>query len=281
MTDGYQMLTSLRADPTGAQLGVSLPPGRLVAPEPGMDEDWEGPAYWLSDAVPDSDLFTRLRGSGLWPVLLGGYHGDENRPWVDGEITPGEMSAPSVFDAAELLAGWWSDAAAPGEEHDHLDRDDRLKVTAPYGASWPGLAPAGTPSAAPDTAADELARFVIADPDTFGLNGVRLGLVPATRSADTIAALGWTGPVNHENDTARHAAVLRDWEDRFGARVVAVGFATLHLSVAAPPTTPEHALHVAAEHFAFCPDNVWQNAKDLRDYAGRLTGTDTWHFWWD
>ncbi|MEV6525935.1 DUF4253 domain-containing protein [Longispora sp. NPDC051575] len=281
MTDGYQMLASLRADPTGAQLGVSLPPGRLVAPEPGMDADWEGPAYWLSDTAPDPALFARLRGSGLWPVLLGGYHGDENRPWADGEVEPGAMSTPEGFAATELLAEWWSQAADGAEDDgDHLGRDRRLAIVEPYTA-WPGPAPAGDRRKAPDTAADDLARLLTGTPDIFGLNGVRLGLVPATRSADTIAALGWTGPVNYENDAAKYAAVLRDWEDRFGARVVAVGFDTLHVSVAAPPTTPDHALHVAAEHFAFCPDNVWQHAKDLQDYAWRLMGTGSWHFWWD
>ncbi|WP_436319065.1 DUF4253 domain-containing protein [Streptomyces virginiae] len=54
--------------------------------------------------------------------------------------------------------------------------------------------------------------------------------------------------------------VLRDWEHRFGARVVAVGFDTLHLSVAAPPMSGQDALLVAAEHFALSPDNIWQGS---------------------
>ncbi|MFE5491809.1 DUF4253 domain-containing protein [Streptomyces virginiae] len=55
--------------------------------------------------------------------------------------------------------------------------------------------------------------------------------------------------------------VLRDWEHRFGARVVAVGFDTLHLSVAAPPMSGQDALLVAAEHFALSPDNIWQGSR--------------------
>ncbi|MEU4926195.1 DUF4253 domain-containing protein [Streptomyces yokosukanensis] len=71
-----------------------------------------------------------------------------------------------------------------------------------------------------------------------------------------MAIAGWAGPCNDDNDTAKFSAVVRDWERRFGARVVAAGFSTLHLSVAAPPANEHEALLVAAEHFAFCPDNT-------------------------
>ncbi|WP_404790839.1 DUF4253 domain-containing protein [Streptomyces tendae] len=41
---------------------------------------------------------------------------------------------------------------------------------------------------------------------------------------------------------------------------MAVGFAPLHLSAAAPPTNTQSALRIAAEHFAFCPDTTGQGA---------------------
>lgn len=78
------------------------------------------------------------------------------------------------------------------------------------------------------------------------------------------------------------SAVLRSWEDRFGARLVAAGFDTLRLSVAAPPLSAEHALRVAAEHFALCPDNVWQGSVEtLAEYAAELEDLNMWTFWWD
>lgn len=84
-----------------------------------------------------------------------------------------------------------------------------------------------------------------------------------------MSACGWHGPVNYDPDTAVFAAVVRDWETRFGARVVGVGADTLHLSV-------------AAEHFAFCPDNVWQGSHPtLSAYAEQLVGVNCWTFWWD
>ncbi|WP_327030101.1 DUF4253 domain-containing protein [Micromonospora sp. NBC_01740] len=245
---------------------ATLPPGRTVEPEDGGP-----PPYWLSDAPVDPGLWARMRSrhpeSGLWPLLLSGLSSDESRPWADGEVSPADMSSPEQHDVAKVLARWWADCATTGE-------DGTSDVTAPFGQDWPGLAPPGDLAEAPDVLADECAEFLV-DGRT------RLGLVPAARSADTLAVVGWYGPANHTGDAGEISAVLRSWEDRFGVRVVGVGFATLNLSVAAPPTSTGHALAVAAEHFAFCPDNVWQGAGSLTAYAEQLLGLHSWSFWWD
>jgi hypothetical protein len=60
-----------------------------------------------------------------------------------------------------------------------------------------------------------------------------------------------------------------------------VGFDTLDLSVAAPPVTIEQARHIAAEHYAFCPDNIWQGGAGFEEYAADLVDADHWSFWWD
>ncbi|MEW2586992.1 DUF4253 domain-containing protein [Streptomyces virginiae] len=62
--------------------------------------------------------------------------------------------------------------------------------------------------------------------------------VAAPSGAEALTAVGWAGPYNYENDTAKFSSVVGDWEHRFGARVVAVGFSTLHLSIAVPPVVP-------------------------------------------
>ncbi|MFE9628842.1 DUF4253 domain-containing protein [Streptomyces sp. NPDC006527] len=83
--------------------------------------------------------------------------------------------------------------------------------------------------------------------------------------------------MNYDNDTATFSAVVRDWKDGFGARIVGGGFATLHLSVAAPSSRLEGALIIAAEHFAFCPDNIWQGAHpNLATYAEHLIDLNRW-----
>lgn len=167
------------------------------------------------------------------PLLLDSRNPGESefRPWASGELFPERMSSPENHGPAELLAKWWRHYADIDQDDDVLSADERLAVTAPFGRTWPGLAPSLRPVTDPDETADEFARvFATRRPQS------RLGLVSSARGADALAAVGWDGPVNYDNDTAKYAAVVRDWERRFGARVVAVGSDTLHLSVAAPPT---------------------------------------------
>ncbi|NEB52466.1 DUF4253 domain-containing protein, partial [Streptomyces griseus] len=149
---------------------------------------------------------------------------------------------------------------------------------------WPGLAPVPAREAAEDadTAAAGLAGVITADADEW-LGGARTALVPARRSADIPAAIGWSGPMNHENDVARLCAVLRSWEDRYDARVVVLGFDTMIVSVGRPPGTIEEARALAAEHYAFCPDNIDQSPPyDLDAYAEKaVLNQEAWSFWWD
>ncbi|MFE9692120.1 DUF4253 domain-containing protein [Micromonospora sp. NPDC005806] len=238
----------------------------MVEPEGGGP-----PRYWLSDAPIEPDRWARMRSrhreSGLWPLLLTGLPREESRPWADGEVHPAGMSSPEHHDAADLLARWWEDCTDTDED-DMLSATERAAVTAPFRQTWPGIALPGESAGPAAHFADRYAEFLLRTP-------ARLGLVPAGRGADTLALTGWSGPANHTKDTGEIAAVVRSWEERFGARVVGVGFDTLHLSVAAPPTSPRHALRVAAEHFAFCPDNVWQGAGTLTVYAEQLLGMNS------
>ncbi len=142
----------------------------------------------------------------------------------------------------------------------------------PFGDTFPGLAPPGDRDGDPlQTAAEVQGRLRVG----------HLAIVPVTRPADIVAAIAWSGPCNYGTDVAALSAVLRSWEDRFGALVVRVDRATLYLSVAAPPRTYEHAVHVAAEHFAFCPDVDQEDPRPLRTYAAGLVDKPVWRFWWD
>jgi len=267
------------ADASHRSLSVSLPAGKTVRGDEGGGDH---PVLWLSDQPAPAGLWPRLhaerRRCGLWPLLLDSLRGDPTRPWQDGELWPQDMSSPQQHDAERLLAGWWSAYTQPGNDHDPLSPVERTAVTAPYGQRWPGLAPPGQPRATPDEQADSCAEELLrARP------AMRLGLVPAERGSDALSVAGWQGAANYTNDTAKLSAVLRAWEDRFGARVIGAGFAELYLSVAAPPSSTDEALAVAAEHFAFCPDNIWQGARPdtLAGYAEQLVDASMWTFWWD
>ncbi|MFG2790635.1 DUF4253 domain-containing protein [Streptomyces sp. NPDC048419] len=249
--------------PRLAELGLRLPSGVLV--DATDDGPWHEPLLWLAGGRAEPGEWTALRQTaprhGLLPVVLdvGQGHGGPEL-W---ELTPGGMSYPGDHDAEEVLEEFWDEYA----EED---------------ADWAGLARTPhTPGAEPEAVAADVVESLL---DGGGpLKEPRLALVPARRSADIPTAIGWMGPANHENDTARLSAILRSWEDRFGIRVVALGFDTLLVSVAAPPTTLAEAQALAAEHHAFCPDNVDQgNDPTFTAYAERqLLNRPAWFFWWD
>lgn len=250
-------------------LTTPLPPGRLLGSREGAGTT---PVMWMSDGPAPAGLWAALqeehRRSGLWPLLLEpARHDDGFRPWASEELYPQQASSPGLHDVPALLRGWWEREAADAEEEP--------AVLAPFGPTWPGLAPSSVPEEDPAEVARIMAAwFLRSRPE------LRIGLVPAAGGAEALAACGWSGPANH-SETGAVAAVLRDWERRFGARVVQAGFDTLHLSVAAPPTTTDDALLLAAEHLAFCPDNVLQGTEGLADYAEEILDESSWSFRWD
>ena len=91
------------------------------------------------------------------------------------------------------------------------------------------------------------------------------------RPADVLAVVGWDGAINYHGTSAPLACVLRSWEDRFGARLVRLGFDAMDLLVERPLPSYQAALGVAAEHFAFCPDNIYQGEGSIRRYAASLS----------
>ncbi|MBA9007574.1 DUF4253 domain-containing protein [Thermomonospora cellulosilytica] len=259
-------------------LPPGLPPGRLIVPDEG---DWPGgPVMWVSDEpVPDAAaLWTRLHEShpetGFYPLLLKTLRDESDRPWHSGELfPPASVGAIDVLEAGGVLQRFWEwvSEELPEDAGEGVQVDGNGVPRGP----WPGLAPAGPPGGDPDkTAREHVLACHVGD-------SVLLGLVPAGRGADALTRMGWSGPCNHTDHTQEISAVVRSWEDRFGARVTSVGFATLDLSVAAPPATLDQAIEIAVEHHAFCPDNVRQGCGDLTRYAESLVDAEHWSFWWD
>ncbi|MFE2265484.1 DUF4253 domain-containing protein [Streptomyces griseosporeus] len=261
-------LPKLASDPSGRSLGLRLPPGRLI--DATGDGPWHEPLLWHADKAAAPGTWAALGAPagrvGLLPVLvgLGGPQGGPSS-W---QLAPADMSYPGDHDVEDVIAECWE-----------ADEDEELtELFGPSGVDWPGLAPAGSLTLDPATCAAQIADS-LCDGTRDWLDDPHLALVPARRSADIPAAIGWTGPLNHENDVARLCAVLRSWEDRFGIRVVALGFDTLTVSVAAPPTDPTAAERLAVEHLAFCPDNFAEAG--IRTYTEALLGERAWTFWWD
>jgi hypothetical protein len=248
---------------TSLPVGRTLPELVPVVPEPPYG-DGEACAWLTAEPVAEPSLVWRrlartFDGTGLWPLATTSWE----RPFRVGEVAgPGPVpDARTVF-----LSNW---------EGIRLVKPDGTRLPHP---PWPGLAP---PSGPPD-------GDVVLLPDRPDHGGAgHLLLVPATRPADAVAQLGWYGACNWSLTGADISAVLRTWEDRFGAYLVSIGFAEFDLVLTRPPVTDEQCLLLADEHYAFCPDNFSPQtfAEPVlftrEEYADQLRGARRWHFWWD
>ena len=237
-----------------------------------------GPVTWVTDWTQTGAGMTWARLSeeagetGLWPFLLADMAGEPGRPWgfpgSDGdEVVSDPLDATAIdgLDAAAILAGyWWDDDVAFAED------EEFRAILAPFGPDFPGLAPALVGELDPELMRRALCQYT---------RDARIGLVPARRPADVLAGLGWQGAVN-SRETADITAVLRSWEDRFGARLLEVGFAEVRLLVSRPPRTLEAALPIAAEHIAFS-EEAHGALSSVDEIARAIVDNPFWDFWWD
>lgn len=226
-----------------------------------------GPLQISHATFDDHVLYGRLLAdaprTGRCPVLLSG----NALPALSSDRVPAPVvAAIERHDAAAVLADRW-----PGT---CLTCSDWL---APFGAAFPGLAPrfADAADLQPDALVCAAVRMA-SEP-----RHMLLGIASAGRPADLPATAGWTGMCNSWDDVAEVSAVLRSWEDRFGAVLVRMHRSVLELAVAAPPWTVDDCERVAAEHFAFTCDDDSPTPKTLIQYAQGLRGARRWSFWWD
>jgi hypothetical protein len=261
---------------------VTLPAGKRIRPAYGSG----GPVAWVTlQPIPDpgrvwAALSAARRETGLVPILLSGLGGDPQdtrRPWDDGEFdAPADVTQLERMDAASVLREMWDASAYEGDDEDWEEDEDEEMVAmrAPFSRQFPGLAPGEGTSLSQDEIQDVLTS----------LRPARLGLVPASRPADVLPLIGWDGFAPGTDGTLSLAAVLRSWEERFGARLLDVGFAEIRLLVERPPRTHEAAQRLAAEQFVFCDECALAGEVGLSDVGSitaRLVNTPIWRFWWD
>jgi hypothetical protein len=220
--------------------------------------------------------------TGLVPVLLQAAPSDPGEPGAEpffGFYHRADTSLLAGMSASEVLtAEWDAGLSRPGAAR-ALDR-------APYENGFPGLAAAERVS----LPLADLRRAVAALP------AAHLGLVSADRPADVPAVVGWSvfgidfsspDPQSTEFYPAGArslviGAVLRSWEERYGARLLRLGAdAILQVLVERPPSTPELATALAAECYAFADEFDRRSACPVSGIATRLMGAPIWTFWWD
>ena len=153
----------------------------------------------------------------MLPADFAEYRRERLRFWTD----------PTPVPVPEGVAPWPHDPGPPFER-------------------WPGLTPGmsvTSESPTPEEAASHLLTELV-EKGPYGLESCRLVLVPARRGSDALASIGWPA----EAPLPLLCALLRSWEDRFGARVVVVFGSEVYVSVARPPVEEGHANQLALEH---------------------------------
>ncbi|MEU9172354.1 DUF4253 domain-containing protein [Streptomyces sp. NPDC048420] len=257
-----------------------LPPGRF---------ERRGPTeVWLSDELPDqvgelwADLLGKAAVTGLYPHLC--WPEDPSRPTDPAAADAVRLDEVLAVDFAEYRRErlpFWSDPASAELPDDDMPEDIEPwpHDPGPPFESWPGLAPAG-PGGGGGSSPEEAAARTVAGllrTEPFAASFV-LALVPARRSADVPALMGWS----HGGPQPLLGALLRSWEGRFGARVVAAYGGELHVSVARPPLDPADAERLALEHVLSTADNIVDDPPTpFPEYARELVGRTQWRFWWD
>ncbi len=185
--------------------------------------------------------------TGLVPIQLDGLGGDTRRPWDNGEFTePEDPREADGLDAGALLREQWVCWVPPPR----YDDPEFMEMRAPFTLEFPGLA---APERTPLTPAERQQALDVVLPRIRQAHqatpAARIGLVAAGRPADVLPVIGWGGLVNCGESLLRLTAVLRSWEDRFGARLIDVGYADLRLFAERPPRTLAAAQRLAATAF--------------------------------
>jgi len=213
------------------------------------------------------DWWRRLReahaATGYWPLLMG--HGDPEYLANSYEYADpaGSIALADTLDGTSILT-------ARGE--------DRLRIYGPELAATT-LAELRGEGDWPDQARRPGFRL------PFGPHGeprpVTITLVPAAAGWQVPAVLhcgGW----NEYPAPAEHAAILRTWENRYGAELVVLTGATAEFAVGRPPRTKTEALALAWEYFVY-NDGYYDlyGADNLTELAASLLDAAVWLAWWD
>lgn len=184
------------------QLPAGLPAGRLLRPrQDGLLRVGppRSPVLWVSDEpLDDADvwwesLYRDRLTTGLHPVLF---------EYPDDALHPGDARDGSGTKAEHHLLEEWHNYRRHKAEREALppvpsspEEEDEEECDWPDGSptfdAWPGLAVAPAREAGPDDSAAAAAAHLVRKESLR-----HLALVPAARSADIPAAIGWTGMAN-------------------------------------------------------------------------------------
>lgn len=255
--------------PDGLPSGRSEPPGSA--------------GIWVSNELPEDIerlwvlLLEQQEATGLFPLLC--WPGSPARSHLAeaDAIRLESVLAAGFVDYRQRRLPFWSN---PTPEEVPEGVEPWPHDPGPPFESWPGLAPPVAVDADSPSPAQAAGRTVahLVGTGWHEFKDCRLALVPAQRSADLPALLEWSS----EAPVPLLSALLRSWEDRFGAQVVSACRNSLRVSVARPPQKVQDAEVLACEHLLSTAQSIVDDPPTtFPDYAASLVGRSDWWFWWD
>jgi Domain of unknown function (DUF4253) len=123
--------------------------------------------------------------------------------------------------------------------------------------------------------ADREPQFAFTSRDTV------IGLIQARHGYEVPGLLSWSGAANYDFDAAHHVAVLRYWQQRYGAELVTLTGDQIELLVARPPRDPATIARAAVEMLGYCPDLDVLGTGMIAVLAKEVVPHRRWSFWWD
>jgi hypothetical protein len=195
--------------------------------------------------------------TGLWPLAWSpDYLDPDEQPNLRGH---GDVDAVDALDAAAVVTAHWRLTHSAGRQPGLLS---------------PRLAPTARMPARPMCAQQRVAPLREPPPLTDRALDHRLMLVPCNRPADAFAILD--PRIESPVSPAGISAVLRSWEERLDAVLIAMNEFECTFKVGAPPTTEEQALLLGAEMQVILPTDDWSGADWPRNVVPMLLhGTPT------
>ena len=112
------------------------------------------------------------------------------------------------------------------------------------------------------------------------LDRVLICKVPTPNSWEVPAYLHYGG-WNECPAAEEHVAMLKHWNEKYGAEIITMLGDVLEFTVSRPPSTKDEAMVLAKEQFVYCPDIVYQGVENLSNLAATMKDGGTWYFWWD
>jgi hypothetical protein len=212
--------------------------------------------------------------TGYWPVLTAdyaelfefmGFNDTDTKEIVDRSVRVNITSWLKSKAADEKLSAEMADGAP-------ASKAKATKKTTTNGSKQPKAT-----KAKPNTNGSSEGYHTLS-----AVNGAHacLVLVPTKTSWHVPAVLKWGGSSNGIKPEY-HTAILKKWQDEYGAELVCSTTSVLEMKVDYPPKTEEEALKLAQEQFIYCPDIVRQGNRTVAALANELVESKRWYFCWD